>query len=1293
MLSLTVCDGLSTFFFQKHHAQLHASKEALSKLTGVSPDLLESKVGLLANVFQWVDREDHIHFQQTMASTGATLIAFAELNRYDETPLRIRHRGPPPELADVVPGSHEPQSQPHGQGVPSLKHRSSLKVPLKALATVSKVFAVESKYWMLVRIDPTTPDEEVAFYAFKSTGLNLLHLVDKATAPTFLTCLKQSTISSEHTEGFKFKVRATTTDQAPSNYNAEQGVMASRPGWSSLHLPCNMHILARSFSKTFALLDDHITGMVNFSLSLCLAGNFQKFRQSLIDLVARRLVIVRGAVSLEAQAYRSWTLDLFCAKGRNIPVKRFLLSHFLNGDWRKKDCIEVFCPPGVQVDQESILANVTTAVLLSLSGSLFRLYPRHRWMGADTSLDQLGLCESVHGLASAAFKEVFCPTQEAEPAATSSSALHPGSSLPVLEDDDAARAPRQARPQARAAQGEASFAEAAATEDDPGSFGEAGIAEEEDMPTFQELNAKRQGKAANWLATDPLPYLQGMRLCMKPLSTLMDVYLLTASEAWETQQRANLSKGLTTEEAPQRESQLMAYLSQDAERMFMADLTELLTGSDWQHLQTSCWTRGFQAHFFRVTSRMGCLIHQLLRWPTTLFPWQLFHLLVDEQASVQRLQGLRPCLLDPFSRDFLAAFPGEQLGSAEARATLDMLAGTVATETIGVEWSHGRVSRLLKSQSQQTHTPTLSFTNAQVLCQKQRQRWGGTCAAKAQKLQENAQARGLATTKAAAPKQRRGGGGAWRAFTSMQTRGQSGRVDFASLGQQFRALQETGGQPLATAQEYGQAGTERHRLTGQPSFGEPTRQMMRRRRRLVQSSTEVGQGTPLADELLVSTSTPGTLALNQDLSARLTEVRRQALRAAKQKKDEQQQHLQELQRFVEEAQGPTLEKLFEKLPDLVPFANSLNVEPSSTIHVIEAVFDNEEKTRQIASWALKHTRSSNVKRVLDKSWADLNTMVVEADQPAMPPKGPKEKRCAALGCCVCTSAGKAVMQVRNQFLRLLKAHYPRKDSGPRKLLSEGFLVVEVLPKQATAQMSSWSELTQEADAEDVEDQPVFGGGGSLFLHLGLHYFKPYRPTFQTLSFVHETDDGLTTLKQTGQFFTEFELWSSLNLDREWDLRWLEIIATEAPVGQLDPSTCFVRAALHDVMPLWTGPAKQRRKRGARKQKDTKAKATKVQPSAASQISSLAQEAEPHVPSSPEVDASGPSEEEQSVHESQQSDEGSEPEDDALDQLLQTLFHDEEDSLLAPAALGSRRSSYSWSDGLASSRGSAYKPGL
>ena len=45
--------------------------------------------------------------------------------------------------------------------------------------------------------------------------------------------------------------------------------------------------------------------------------------------------------------------------------------------------------------------------ILSLTGTLFQVYPRHRWLGADCTVEQVALCEAVHGLASQTFARLL----------------------------------------------------------------------------------------------------------------------------------------------------------------------------------------------------------------------------------------------------------------------------------------------------------------------------------------------------------------------------------------------------------------------------------------------------------------------------------------------------------------------------------------------------------------------------------------------------------------------------------------------------------------------------------------------------------------------------------------------------------------------------------------------------------------------------------------------------------------------------------------------------------------------
>ena len=71
-------------------------------------------------------------------------------------------------------------------------------------------------------------------------------------------------------------------------------------------------------------------------------------------------------------------------------MKRFLLAKLANGDWKRHDVIQVFIPPGVDFDRQQVLENLCTGLVLSLAGSLFSIYPRHRWLGADATVEQSG---------------------------------------------------------------------------------------------------------------------------------------------------------------------------------------------------------------------------------------------------------------------------------------------------------------------------------------------------------------------------------------------------------------------------------------------------------------------------------------------------------------------------------------------------------------------------------------------------------------------------------------------------------------------------------------------------------------------------------------------------------------------------------------------------------------------------------------------------------------------------------------------------------------------------------------
>ena len=479
-------------------------------------------------------------------------------------------------------------------------------------------------------LEPISEELQTQYVVLQGSCLAGLRLLDRATGECQFRCLQDSSPTSLAANRFKFKVRATTTDQAAANHSAETAFMQGRSeqNWAHLHLPCNMHIIAKAHSRSFDIVQNQISGMLNFALSLSLGGNMLKFRVSLIAVVRQRLQIIVGHPPADAQAYRQFILSHFCSSGRNLAVKRFLLEHFANGDWRCKDAVQLYVEPGLEVNAAGMVDQVCSALALALTGSLFKLYPRHRWVGADGTVAQIGLCEAVHGLASATFKHMTsggadvvdrAGVQEGE----ESDPWQGGSAPPERGSSSRDRhMPEEEPGMAVEAAGEDEVMPPAST------AGPTGAESSPDWTDLSQLNARQSLRAQQWLLNQPMPHLIGMKLCLEPISRLLHKHLARCSEAWETQQRAKVAAAGLDEDT-RRPMALLEYVQLTAEKHFFEDLQKCLDPGVWKHVEESYWTLQFQTIYFRLTSRMGALVHELLVLPTHRYPLQVFSLILN----------------------------------------------------------------------------------------------------------------------------------------------------------------------------------------------------------------------------------------------------------------------------------------------------------------------------------------------------------------------------------------------------------------------------------------------------------------------------------------------------------------------------------------------------------------------------------------------------------------------------------------------------------------------------------------
>ena len=97
-------------------------------------------------------------------------------------------------------------------------------------------------------------------------------------------------------------------------------------------------------------------------------------------------------------------MALFVAHGAGVVTRRVLLTLGPNGDWRSAN-VQFHLPwryHGVWSADDAI-DFVTDGIMVALCSVAPRLYPRHRWVGADLALDDLGVFEGCHRLLSSTY--------------------------------------------------------------------------------------------------------------------------------------------------------------------------------------------------------------------------------------------------------------------------------------------------------------------------------------------------------------------------------------------------------------------------------------------------------------------------------------------------------------------------------------------------------------------------------------------------------------------------------------------------------------------------------------------------------------------------------------------------------------------------------------------------------------------------------------------------------------------------------------------------------------------------
>ena len=334
------------------------------------------------------------------------------------------------------------------------------------------------------------------------------------------------------------------------------------------------------------------------------------------------------------------------------------------------------------------------------------LFPRHRWTGSDQAMDWIAGLESCHGLFRPVFARfaVLCG-QGGE----ASNAVH-------------ANVVRQASTVIRA--GEDQAEEGAVTDSGVGLARPDSA--DRDLNSATELAAKiaqDRKLALDWLESKPHAALLILRTSMQPLIDLMSSQLHVASADFEIQQQSKLcgGGGLGSSCSQRgRDFRLTLAAHQQLEATLFTRVRQLFfVPSVWRSLPESALLTSTRCTIMRMLSRMGCIVHELIRHPHSLFPWCMFQL-VQDSSQAARLRGAPDCVKDPWTLHMQEKHPDWTSNEFKHILLLHCALGT--TDISHIEARHASLRRQLVAKSTQVKRMRFESVGAEWVCQQVR-RW------------------------------------------------------------------------------------------------------------------------------------------------------------------------------------------------------------------------------------------------------------------------------------------------------------------------------------------------------------------------------------------------------------------------------------------------------------------------------------------------------------------------------------------------------------------------------------------
>lgn len=1131
---------------------IDSTSSRLSATTGLkSSDLARKEVRLYAS-FLLAAQAEHAAVHKALAQLAdpdVKLEYVVEASRQDETPMRARSR----DKSDITPlcqgstdrSSSSVQALPLGSGSAAM---AACAKRVQQTAGTQKIVQTETSYAFLLSFSSETGSRN--YTCLLASAPRRLFVVDRTTGETIRETLRRSSMLSAAIRACKDVDRVSCTDRAGQNDRAELGFHLDRRGCNFRRLGtfhCEVHMAATIHAHTFADMSEAITGIIRIGLSLQMGSYMGKFRKILREIIWAETKIMVGEPPSHATRYRLNCLQLFGGIGAGAVERLVAMGLLPNGDWRHGQ-VELWVPPDVrnQFSDNQLKARLSYGIEYAVASKAPPLYKRHRWLGMELTLNPIGLLTLCHNLFPRCYRRFvasFSKSTTTPQACTSDEAL----GVEAAICDGAALAPL--------VQG-------------------AEAVPNDSTSAWKRENMEHRSLGLKFVDTHPVEDLVVMRLVLEPMRQMLSAKLYASGDRSEVEQRTlELMGSLCGDgEVPPRSFRVLISALSVHELAAQRKLKMLFDDAImWSLLHQTCFTEACNVKIFRMLSRQGALIEELLIHRQSRCPYFLFTaLLGPEQAA--RVMSQTRCCRDPFVDQFLRC---HDITTEAGRLRLLAMAQVIFTDIARIECLHGDLRRILVKMGVQTHSPDLSLACGRWMASQWRKQMNRldsfqwpSCVGNV----DSEEHRQPQQPHQPAKKARTGGGGAWRAFVSEQTRGCHGLPELGEVAAAYRGLAADVRDRLAAR---GAVGTRAHQANPEQSaFGPSAHQVeAHKTKRANDAICARLAAIPMAParnyELakIVLANARGSV----DIFGCVREARSRSRYVSANLLAKSRKQIKDLQEFAAKSCTELSSKLSSALGVAVGWHMPWFAVPCRSLPMFELRSRCASIATSLLAWAEQpRTSSDQLRKVthqvgatLEADWQAKADTILHAECDAIDDgQLSKPSACALAGRCICQGPGKEVAAFRTSILKALAHLSPPEHSTIRAKLKAGdfvMLMVGAAPENITAEAHHDCLL----GAEEVNH----------FAHIAHMSMSPWRPTLQCMDFKkYNPEDNSIDLQATSTWRTLWDFTEGLDRNLVWCIQLREVLQRRVAVVSMGPNKVKVtniHGKLGELVPVWT----------------------------------------------------------------------------------------------------------------------------